>query len=98
MKKSDVPARQNTDSADKQVSSLPLHLLGVLALMSEGMSNGQIASKLGYKNAATVSSLVYEVYKRFGLAGIFSRQEKRQLATEAFKQSNASTIKSDDCT
>ena len=35
------------DELAERVSSLPSMLLRVLALMSEGLSNGQIAAKLG---------------------------------------------------
>ena len=83
---------KNIDEAAARVSALPQALLRVLACMSEGMSNTQIASRLGYKNAGTVGSLVYEVNKRLGLAQIASRQEKRQLAIDAFK-SNVDTVR-----
>ena len=83
---------KNIDEAAARVSALPQALLRVLACMSEGMSNTQIASRLGYKNAGTVGSLVYEVNKRLGLAQIASRQEKRQLAIDAFN-SNVDTVR-----
>jgi hypothetical protein len=78
---------KNIDEAATRVSALPKALLKVLACVSEGMSNTQIASRLGYKNAGTVGTLVYEINKRLGLAQIASRQEKRQLAIDAFKSS-----------
>jgi hypothetical protein len=69
----------------KRVSSLPPHLRDVLACLSEGMSNGQIAARLGYKNKLTVGTLVYEINKKLGLEGMSSRTEQRQLATDAFR-------------
>src|SRR5512138_1603646 len=84
---------KNIDEAAKCVSALPQALLRVLACMSEGMSNSQIASRLGYKNARTVATLVYEIIKRLGFAQIASRQEKRQLAVEAFKTSILNEVK-----
>jgi len=57
------------------------------------MSNHQIASKLGYKNTRSVATLIYEINKRIGLMGVFSRIEKIQLAGEAFKISNADLAK-----
>ena len=84
---------KNVDKAAKRVSALPQALLRVLACMSEGMSNSQIASKLGYKNSQTVSTLVYEINKRLGVGHIPSRQEKRQLAIDAFEKSSVDTMK-----
>src|SRR6478609_8017160 len=84
---------KNIDEAATRVSALPQALLRVLACMSEGMSNAQIASRLGYKNVGTVGTLVYEVNKRLGLAQILSRQEKRQHAIDAFKKSTVDRVK-----
>ena len=69
----------------KRVSSLPPHLLDVVACVSDGMSNGQIAERLGYKNALTVGTLVYEINKKLGLDRISSRTEKRRLLADGFK-------------
>ena len=84
---------KNVNKTAKRVSALPQPLLRVLACMSGGMSNSQIASRLGYKNPQTVSTLVYEINKRLGFGQIPSRQEKRQLAIDAFKKSSVNTMK-----
>jgi DNA-binding CsgD family transcriptional regulator len=76
------------DNIAELVSSLRPHLLDVLACISEGMSNRQIAEALGYKNARTVGTLVYHIYKKFGLEKLYSRTEKRQLATNAYRNGN----------
>ena len=68
-------------------------LLSVLALMSEGLSNGQIAAKLGYNNRRVVGTYVYMINKELGLTKIQSTQEKRQLAIEAFRKSRAAPVK-----
>ena len=76
----------------KRVSSLPPHLRDVLACVSEGMSNGQIAKRLGYKNALTVGTLVYEINKKLGLDRISSRTEKRRLLTDAFRTARTRSV------
>ena len=83
----------NIKPVAKCISSLPPPYLDILACISEGMSNHQIASKLGYKNTRSVATLIYEINKRIGLMGVFSRIEKIQLAGEAFKISNADLAK-----
>ena len=83
----------NIKPVAKRISSLPRPYLDILACISEGMSNYQIASKLGYKNTHSVATLIHEIYKRIGLADVFSRTEKRHLAGEAFKISNADLAK-----
>lgn len=83
----------NIDELAERVSSLPSMLLRVLALMSEGLSNGQIAAKLGYNNRRVVGTYVYMINKELGLTKIQSTQEKRQLAIEAFRKSRAAPVK-----
>jgi hypothetical protein len=77
----------------ERVSSLRPHLLDVLAHISEGMSNRQIAEALGYKNAQTVTTLVYEIYKKLGLEKLYSRTEKRQLASNAYRSENTEILR-----
>lgn len=62
-----VPGAMQLVIVAKRVSSLPPHLLDVAACVSEGMSNGQVAERLGYKNARTVGTLVCEINKKLGL-------------------------------
>jgi len=81
------------DELAERVSSLPSMLLRVLALMSEGLSNGQIAAKLGYNDRRVVGTYVYMINKELGLTKIRSTQEKRQLAIEAFRKSRAAPVK-----
>jgi hypothetical protein len=76
-----------------RVCSLKPHHLNVLACISEGMSNSQIAKALGYKNARTVSTLIYEIYKKLGLEKLYSRTEKRQLASDAFREANTGIVR-----
>ena len=78
--------------AAKRVSSLPPHLLDVVACVSEGMSNRQVAERLGYKNARTVGTLVYEINKKLGLERISSRTEKRRLLIDAFRTARTSAV------
>jgi DNA-binding NarL/FixJ family response regulator len=83
----------NLDAVAKRVSSLPPRLLDVLACLSEGMSNSQIAAELGYKNARSVATLTHDITKRLGLLDVHSRIEKRQLAAEAFRKATLRTVK-----
>jgi len=76
--------------AAKRVSSLPPHLLDVVACVSEGMSNRQVAERLGYKNARTVGTLVYEI--KLGLERISSRTEKRRLLIDAFRTARNKSV------
>ena len=78
--------------AAKRVSSLPPHLLDVVACVSEGMSNRQVAERLGYKNARTVGTLVYEINKKLGLQRISSRTEKRRLLIDAFRTARTKSV------
>ena len=78
--------------AAKLVSSLPPHLLDVVACVSEGMSNRQVAERLGYKNARTVGTLVYEINKKLGLERISSRTEKRTLLIDAFRTARTKSV------
>ena len=78
--------------AAKRVSSLPPHLLDVVACVSEGMSNRQVAERLGYKNARTVGTLVYEINKKLGLDRISSRTEKRTLLIDAFRTARTKSV------
>ena len=78
--------------AAKRVSSLPPHLLDVVACVSEGMSNRQVAERLGYKNARTVGTLVYEINKKLGLDRISSRTEKRRLLIDAFRTARTRSV------
>src|SRR5437764_10726380 len=75
----------NPEIIAKRVASLPPHLQDVLACLSEGMSNRQIAERLGYKNTRTVGTLVYEINKKLGLEGMSSRTEQRRLVGDAFR-------------
>ena len=83
----------NIDELAKRVSSLPSMLLSVLALMLEGLSNGQIATKLGYNNRRVVGTYVYMINKELGLTKIQSTHEKRHLAVEAFRKSRPGPAK-----
>ena len=67
----------HNDDLPDRVSLLSAQLLNVLALMAEGLSNGQIASTLGYNNAYVVSTYVYMINKKLGLTSIRSVLEKR---------------------
>lgn len=75
----------NLEIIAKRVASLPPHLRDVLACLSEGMSNRQIAERLGYKNRRTVGTLVYEINKKLGLERMSSRTEQRRLVGDAFR-------------
>jgi hypothetical protein len=79
------------DLADR-VSFLSAELLNVLAHMADGLSNGQIASRVGYNNAHVVGTYVYMINKALGLTNIHSSLEKRHLAIEAFKKSRAGSL------
>jgi hypothetical protein len=79
------------DLADR-VSFLSAELLNVLAHMADGLSNGQIASRVGYNNAHVVGTYVYMINKALGLTNIHSSLEKRYLAIEAFKKSRAGSL------
>jgi hypothetical protein len=57
------------------------------------MSNSQIAKALGYKNAPTVNTLVYEIDKKLGLEKLSSRTEKRQLASNACGEANTGIVR-----
>jgi regulatory LuxR family protein len=81
------------DKVADRVSSLPPHLCNVLACISEGMSNGQIAEVLNYKNARTVGSLIYEINKKLGLKKIRSATQKRQVAGEAFRAAETGIVR-----
>jgi hypothetical protein len=64
------------DLADR-VSFLSAELLNVLAHMADGLSNGQIASRVGYNNAHVVGTYVYMINKALGLTNIHSSLEKK---------------------
>ena len=81
------------DEIASRVSSLKAMLLVVLDQMSQGLSNGQIAAKLGYSNPRVVATYVYMINKALGLTKIKSRHEQRQLAVEAFRESRVSSGK-----
>jgi DNA-binding CsgD family transcriptional regulator len=83
----------HNDDLPDRVSLLSAQLLNVLALMAEGLSNGQIASRLGYNNAHVVATYVYMINKELGLTNIDSALEKRHLAIEAFKKTRAEPLK-----
>ena len=83
----------HNDDLPDRVSLLSAQLLNVLALMAEGLSNGQIASTLGYNNAYVVGTYVYMINKKLGLTSIRSVLEKRHRAMEAFKNSRAESLK-----
>jgi transcriptional regulator len=81
------------DELVDRVSSLPLTLLRVLALRAEGLSNGQIAAKLGYNNRRVVATYVSLINKELELTKIQSDHEKRHLAVEAFRKSRPEPVK-----
>ena len=83
----------NIEEIAERVSSLPGNLLNVLAHMSEGLSNSQIAAKLGYSNTHVVASYVHLINKELGLTKIPSVMEKRYLAVEAFRKSRVAPVK-----
>jgi len=84
----------NLNDAAKRVSSIPPSRLPVLACVSEGMSNRQIADKLGYKNGHSVATIVYEIAKQLGVEGVYSRTEKRQFTADAYRQAKRNVSKS----
>ena len=75
------------------MSALQQALLNVLAHMSEGLSNRQIAAKLKYSSHRVVASYVHLINKELGLTKIQSRLEKRHLAVEAFRKSRVAPVK-----
>jgi len=83
----------HNDDLPDRVSLLSAQLLNVLALMAEGLSNTQIASSVGYKNAHVVATYVHMINKALGLTNIHSALEKRYLAIEAFKKIRAEPLK-----
>jgi DNA-binding CsgD family transcriptional regulator len=83
----------NIHEIAERVSSLQGALLNVLAHMSEGLSNRQIAAKLGYSNAHVVATYVSLINKVLGLTKIPSVMEKRYLAVEAFRKSRVAPVK-----
>jgi DNA-binding CsgD family transcriptional regulator len=80
------------DEIVSRIPSLSSALFKVLASMSDGMSNGQIAEKLGYKNVRIVSTYISLINRQLNLTSINSRIEKRQIAIEAFKKSRNSAV------
>ena len=83
----------NIDELAERVPLLRAMLLTVLAQMSEGLSNRQIAAKLGYNSGRVVGTYVYMINKELGLTEISSALEKRHLAIEAFRKSRAAPVK-----
>jgi DNA-binding CsgD family transcriptional regulator len=83
----------NIDEIAERVSSLQRALLNVLAHMSEGLSNRQIAAKLRYSSHRVVASYVHLINKELGLTKIQSSLEKRHLAVEAFRKSRFPPVK-----
>src|SRR6266513_1501095 len=81
------------DAVAERVSSLPPYLLNILACLSEGMSNRQIAEALGYKNARTVGTLVSEINKKLRLKKMYSRIEQRKVAADAFRIANTGIVR-----
>jgi hypothetical protein len=75
----------NIDDIAGRIPSLSAGLIKILASMSEGMSNGQNAERLGYKNASIVSTYISLINKQLCLTSVDSRIEKRQIAIDAFK-------------
>ena len=86
-------ALMNIDEIAERVSSLQAAFLKVLAHMSEGLSNGQIAAKLGYSNHRVIATYVHLINKELGLTKIQSSLEKRHLAVEAFRKSRFPPVK-----
>jgi DNA-binding NarL/FixJ family response regulator len=85
----------NIDDIAGRIPSLSAGLIKILASMSEGMSNGQIAERLGYKNASIVSTYISLINKQLCLTSVDSRIEKRQIAIDAFKRSRKSAGRHD---
>jgi hypothetical protein len=76
----------NLDAVAKRISDISRSHLPVLDCLAEGMSNSQIAVKLGYKNQKCVATIIYDICKTLGLDEVHSRTEKRQLVADAFRQ------------
>src|SRR5437016_8701339 len=76
----------NLDAVAKRISRISPSHLPVLACLAEGMSNSQIAVKLGYKSPKSVATIIYGIYKTLGLDDVHSRTEKRQLVADAFRK------------
>src|SRR5438270_14048494 len=81
-----VIVNMNLDALAKRISSISRSHLPVVACLAEGMSNSQIAVKLGYKSPKSVATIIYGIYKTLGLDDVHSRTEKRQLVADAFSQ------------
>src|SRR5207237_9822466 len=88
----------NLNDAAKRVASIPPSRLPVLACVSEGMSNRQIADKLGYKNGHSVATIVYEIAKQLGIESVYWRREKRKLTAQADEHANKTVNKYLSCT
>ena len=76
----------NLDAVAKRISRISPSHLPVLACLAEGMSNRQIAVKLGYKSHKSVATIICGICKTLGLDDVYSRTEKRQLVADAFRQ------------
>lgn len=88
-----LPARPfSVSTLAKRIASLKPYKLNVLDCLSEGMSNFQIADKLGYKNQRTVATIVYDITKDLGLDVVYSMIEKRTLLTTAYKKYLTTTV------
>ena len=83
----------NVDDVASRIPFLSAGLIRILASMSEGMSNGQIAEKLGHKNVGSVSTYISLINKQLNLTSVDSRIEKRQIAIEAFRRWRGSAVK-----
>ena len=81
-----VSGHMNLHAVAKRISSISRSHLPVVACLAEGMSNSQIAVKLGYKSPKSVATIIYGIYKTLGLDDVHSRTEKRQLVADAFRQ------------
>jgi len=70
----------------KRVAALPVNLQIILEEISHGLSHAKIAKKFNYTEGS-VRTKVAEIFKRLGLGKdiVFSRIEKRTMASDAFK-------------
>jgi hypothetical protein len=63
----------NLDAVAKRISDISRSHLPVLDCLAEGMSNSQIAVKLGYKNQKTVATIIYDLIEmRHGAGALLS--------------------------
>ena len=69
-----------------RAASLPPILWKILALLSRGLSNEQIADEMKY-STRSITVMVGQIYQHLGISkNVRSSTEKRQLASDAFKR------------